>query len=177
MRALVLMFAVVVMTCPSVAGNSGSSPSAPAQKDRRGIYAVVLSTPLASAAGMAGQAALKVPGIDGLAFVCLWSGIEPSPGQYSWQVMDRWIALADSLGKNVTLVVRAGNATPSWLFQSAPGRAAAVPMNFRVSPHEGKTGVCDTETIAAPWDPAFLARWDTLLVALSAHLKDRKSVV
>ena len=33
------------------------------------------------------------------------------------------------------------------------------------------TGVCDTDNIAAPWDPVFLAQWDSMLAAVSAHLK------
>jgi hypothetical protein len=67
--------------------------------------------------------------------------------------------------------VTAGSDTPSWLFQSPPAGAGAVPLSFTISPHSGATGRCDAETIAAPWDPAFLNRWDLLLAAVSAHLK------
>ena len=44
-------------------------------------------------------------------------------------------------------------------------------LTFTVSPHAGGDGVCDTVNLARPWDPSFLAQWDAMLAALSAHLK------
>ena len=173
MKRSLILTSLLLVTGLSFAFEPGAMHTAreAAQADLRGVYVIVLNYPYSSAQGLSARAALNVPGTDGMTLVCLWNALEPSPGQFAWQTMDKWIALADSLGKKITLAVRAGSGIPAWLFQSSPGRAAAAPMNFRVSPHDGKTGVCDTETIAAPWDPAFLARWDTLLAALSAHLK------
>src|SRR4029077_15853919 len=72
--------------------------------------------------------------------------------------------------KKIDLVIPAGSATPAWLFQPAPAGAGATELSFTVSPHGGATGICDTDNIAAPWDPAFLSQWDAMLSAVSAHL-------
>jgi uncharacterized protein (TIGR03437 family) len=90
-----------------------------------------------------------------------------------WTLLDQWIGQVAALGKKIDLVVPAGASTPAWLFQPAPAGAGATELNFTVSPHSGETGVCDTVNLAAPWDPAFLSQWDTMLAALSAHLKSQ----
>ena len=81
-------------------------------------------------------------------------------------LLDEWIANAVYAQKKIALTIPAGNSIPSWLFQ-----VGAKPLNFTISPHAGLTGVCDAETIAAPWDNTFLTQWDTMLAALSDHLK------
>jgi hypothetical protein len=68
-------------------------------------------------------------------------------------------------------VVTAGASTPAWLFQSPPTGAGARALQFTVSPHNGATGICDSEAIAPPWDSAFLSEWSSMLSALAAHLK------
>jgi hypothetical protein len=140
--------------------------------DLRGIYVYSsdvshISKPYANGV----TASLGVAGMDGIALVIAWSAIEPSPGQFQWTTLDQWLQQATALGKKIDLIVTAGSDTPSWLFQAAPAGAGASPISFTISPHSGATGVCDSEIIAAPWDPAFLAQWDAMLVALSAHLK------
>jgi len=114
---------------------------------------------------------LSIPGVDGVALVIGWNAIEPAMGQYSWSLLDQWIATVSALGKKIDLVVPGGQSTPSWLFQPAPTGAGATALNFTVSPHAGALGQCDSVTMAAPWDPAFLSQWDAMLAALSAHLK------
>jgi len=114
---------------------------------------------------------LGVLGVDGIVLVISWSALEPSMGQYQWATLDQWMNQAVTSGKKVNLTITAGIDTPSWLFQPVPAGAGAVPLNFTISPHSGATGVCDSETVAPPWDPAFLAQWDSLLAAVAAHLK------
>ena len=140
--------------------------------DLRGIYIYTNDVSQAStAAANALTASFSIPGVDGVAVVIGWDAIEPSMGQYQWTVLDQWIGRAATLGKKIDLVVPAGSSTPAWLFQPAPAGAGVTALNFMVSPHAGQTGVCDTVNIAAPWDPVFLAQWDAMLAALSAHLK------
>jgi uncharacterized protein (TIGR03437 family) len=43
-------------------------------------------------------------------------------------------------------------------------------LSFSYAPHDALKG-CFSETIAAPWDPAFLAQWDAYVAAVAAHLK------
>jgi uncharacterized protein (TIGR03437 family) len=113
----------------------------------------------------------NLPGVDGVAVVIGWNAIEPGMGQYDWTLLDQWVGQVAGLGKKIDLVVPAGTSTPSWLFQPAPSGAGATALNFTVSPHAGATAVCQTVTMAAPWDPAFLRQWDAMLAALSVHLK------
>jgi uncharacterized protein (TIGR03437 family) len=145
---------------------------ASAQTDLRGIYIYtndVSQVTTATASQLA--ASFQLPGVDGVAVVIGWNAIEPSMGQYQWTVLDQWIGQVAALGKKIDLVVPAGSSIPAWLFQPAPTGPGAVALNFTVSPHAGSTGVCDSETIPTPWDTAFLAQWDAMLSALSAHLK------
>lgn len=140
--------------------------------DLRGIY-VYSSDVSQISTGYANKvtASLGVTGVDGIVLVIGWSAIEPAMGQYQWTTLDQWTHRAAAAGKKIDLTITAGSDTPAWLFQPAPSGAGASPLTFTISPHGGATGVCDTETIAAPWDPAFLHRWDLLLAAVAAHLK------
>ncbi len=162
-RGLVVLGAIVFLACAAV----------PAQAaDLRGIY--VYSGDVAQISkGSANNvtASLSVPGVDGIVLVIAWSAIEPSMGQYQWTTLDLWTHRAVTLGKKIDLTITAGSDTPSWLFQPAPSGAGATPLSFTISPHGGATGVCDSETLAPPWDAAFLNRWDLLLAALAAHLR------
>lgn len=146
--------------------------TAAAQTDLRGIYIYTndVSTVTNATASQLTQS-FSIPGIDGVAIVIGWQAIEPSMGQYSWTLLDQWIGQVSALGKKIDLVVPAGTSIPAWLFLSPPAGAGATQLNFTVTPHSGATGVCDTVNIPAPWDKAFLAQWDAMLAALSAHLK------
>ncbi|MBS1854106.1 MAG: beta-galactosidase [Acidobacteria bacterium] len=143
-----------------------------ASPDLRGIY--VYTNDVAQVSASTSKAlisSIALPGVDGVALVVGWNAVEPSMGQYQWTVLDQWISRIAAVGKKIDLVVPAGDATPSWLFDPAPAGAGAGALRFTISPHGGATGACQTETIAAPWDPAFLSHWDALLAALAAHLK------
>ncbi len=147
-----------------------ASPSTPT--DIRGIYVYVpLDTPISSPSAQSFQAALNLPGIDGMLLVGLWNSIEPTMGQYDWSALDQWMNYAISKGKKITLVIRSGDGTPQWVFQPTPTGAGAQALNFTSTPHQGKTNKCDSETLAAPWDPEYLSSWDAMLSALAAHLK------
>ena len=145
---------------------------AQSQPDLRGIY-VYSSDVSQISTGYANKvtSSLGVPGMDGIVLVIAWASIEPSIGQYQWSTLDQWMHQAVAAGKKIDLTVTAGADTPSWVFQPAPAGGGARSLTFTISPHGGATGVCDTETIAPPWDTAFLARWDSLLAALAAHCK------
>jgi hypothetical protein len=123
--------------------------------------------------------ALTVPGVDGLTLLLGWDILEPDKDSYDWTELDQWMNAAVASGKNVILAIRAGQDTPCWLFLSpqcgeayAKEYAGATPLAFLVSPREGiGQSKCNPVTIAAPWDPIFLAEWDSLLAHVSEHLK------
>ena len=81
-------------------------------------------------------------------------------------LLDEWIAAAITSNKKIALTIPAGSSIPSWLFQ-----VGAKPLDFTISPHAGATGKCQAETLAAPWDSAFLTQWDAMLTSLATHLK------
>jgi len=141
--------------------------------DLRGLY--VYSSDVSQISSNYAQtltASLGVPGIDGLVLVLGWSAVEPGNGQYNWTNLDEWMNRAIALGKKIDLAIPAGKDTPAWLFQPvASGGAGATPLNFTISPHQGATSNCIPETIAAPWDAAFLGSWNAMLTNLAFHLK------
>lgn len=115
---------------------------------------------------------LDVSGVDGLVLVIGWNSLEPTNGQFAWTTLDPWITEAASQGKKIDLAIPAGVDTPGWLFQPATdGGAGASPLVFTISPHQGATSNCISETIAAPWDPAFLNSWNAMLTNLASHLQ------
>ncbi len=143
-----------------------------AAPDLRGVYIYTNDVSTLSKAGAAALTqSFSVPGVDGVAVVIGWDAIEPSMGQYNFTLLDQWLGQVIALGKKIDLVVPSGSSMPLWLFQAPPTGAGATQLSFTVSPHAGETGVCDTDNIAAPWDPAYLSQWDAMLAALSAHLK------
>ena len=138
-------------------------------QDLRGIYVSGTDFPVSNQVATALTSALTVPGVDGLLFGIAWDTLEPAMGQYDWTTVDKWMNLAASQGRRVKLSLPAHSA-PAWLFQPAPGGGGATPLTFTYSSHDA-TKPCVTETIAAPWDPAFLAQFDAMLAAVAAHLK------
>jgi hypothetical protein len=140
--------------------------------DVRGLYVYTNNIPTLNSTEITQlNSALLLPGIDGIATVFGGADLETAPGQYSWTVLDQWIGKVAAAGKKIDLVVTAGNDTPNWLFQPAPAGGGATPLTFSVTSDTRANGICQSTTIAKPWDPAFLAQWDAMLAALSAHLK------
>lgn len=169
-----LLLLVLVLLSSYVSAISDAKSS---QADLRGIY-VIISDVIASDNSQisanyteALAPSLNVPGVDGVVLVLGWSSIEPTMGQYRWATLDQWMSKAISLDKKIDLAVDAGLHTPSWVFRPTPNGAGAKPLNFTISPHEGKADKCTSETIAPPWDTAYLNQWDSMLSALAAHLK------
>jgi hypothetical protein len=140
--------------------------------DLRGIYVFVnLATPTNAPGAIPFEAALNVPGTDGMLLSGLWSTLETNLNQYNWSHLDQWIGYATSLGKKIDLAIRAGDGIPPWLFSPPPSGPGAAPLSFTVSPHAGDTGQCLAETNTTIWSAAFLTNWGSMLSALSAHLQ------
>ena len=137
--------------------------------DLRGIYVSGTDFPISKPQSTALAASLNVPGVDGLLLGIAWDSLETGMGQYDWSTLDQWMSLAVSLGRKVKLSLPAHSA-PAWLFQPGPSGGGAAPLTFSYSSHDA-TKPCRSETIAAPWDPAFLSQWDAYLAAVAAHLK------
>ncbi len=181
-RGGLIVAGIVLASSAAALAVSGASFTAPrtgtvpqsAVVDLRGLYVVTNVLPVSKANSDALAAAYNVPGVNGTVLVLGWDGIEPAMGQYDWTVLDQWTTMAASTGKKIDLSITIGyvgsSHTPSWLFQPAPGGGGAKPLTFSFTRKPADT-TCLTETLPAPWDPAFLAQWDALLAAVSAHLK------
>ena len=137
--------------------------------DLRGIYVSGTDFPVSKDVATSLAAALKVPGVDGLLLGIAWDNLEPGRGDYDWSTLDKWMSMAVSLGRKVKLSLPA-HSPPAWLFQPAPDGGSAKPLSFSYAPHAGLKG-CFSETIAAPFDPAFQIQFDAMLGAVAAHLK------
>jgi hypothetical protein len=104
---------------------------------------------------------LSNPDVAGISVRFNWKTIEPQPGQYHWEPVDRAIALASRSGKKVMIRVVAGVGTPDWVYQAgAPG---AEP-NFREEQLQGmppQRRQLLTRIKRAPvvWDPHYLSPW------------------
>jgi hypothetical protein len=139
--------------------------------DLRGIYVYVpLDIGTNAPAATPVKSALALPGVDGMLIVGLWSSIETNLNQYDWTHLDHWISYGIASHKKIDISIRSGNGIPGWLFLSPTNGAGATPVTFTISPKDGKTGNCELETNAIPWEPAFLNSWNALLTNLSAHL-------
>jgi hypothetical protein len=156
------LFWIMVALC--LVGQAQRSPP-----DLRGIY--VGGNNIINENAKSLSAAVITPAVDGLLLNIGWDQIEPAMGQYQWTVLDQWTGQAISAGRRITVSVGAGMHTPPWLFQASPAGAGAKPLSFSISRKGGLSNTCDQETIAAPWDPSFLRRWDSMLAALASHLK------
>jgi hypothetical protein len=182
--------AAVVLMILGRSGPAGAAP--PTWPDVRGLYVYTLGDAITKAPGTnPGDAveitqALGVAGVDGLALVEDWSAIEPAHGVFQWDgvpagssLFDQWIAQAAGHGQKINLIIRAGRATPCWLFNASDGLCAASyggsyagarAWAFQASAHQGQ-GSCDAIHIPTPWDLVFLYEWDRMLAAVAAHLR------
>ncbi len=140
--------------------------------DLRGIY---VNTPLGGGPNNPASApvtnAIRLPGMDGMFIAGLWSDLETNYNQYDWSHLDKWMSYAATQNKKVNLVIRAGDGIPAWLFLPPTNGPGATQLTFTISPKDGKTDICQTDTVAVPWEPAFLNSWNAYLTNLSAHLK------
>lgn len=184
MKCFLLVLMVLGLTEGAFAANDDSEShwrdTRDQSADLRGIYTTIsnpfpLTTVQQHDLEPALTDSLAHSGVDGLLLVLRWDGLEPTVGHYIWESgganpLDYWIGQAMSSGKEVEIAVRSDLA-PGWLFHFQPPEGAN-PLMFTYASNPGRKG-CDPtmETIAAPWDPAFLRQWGGMLAALANHLQ------
>ena len=94
---------------------------------------------------------------DGDSWVLDWRYLEPTVGQYIWQLVDAAIADSMATGRPVFLRVLAGINSPAWVGSVA--QTQAIPAST-YSP----AGV-----MPVPWDPGFLKAWEQFIAAFGAR--------
>jgi len=169
-----MKLSLLAIAVAGAAAGLATVPSSRAQSltpaDLRGIYVDSNALPISAQDSSVLVSSLTVPGVDGIVLVLGWRNIEPRMGKFTWTSLDQWMALAVAAHKKVELSIRADYHTPSWLFQPAPAGAGATPLGFSIT-RKPTDPTCLADTLAAPWDTAFLAQWDRMLDSVSTHLK------
>src|SRR5579871_5446469 len=94
--------------------------------------------------------------ISGVHFRANWASVEPSEGQFKWQLIDDMFAAASASGKFVALSFVPGFATPAW---ALPGVATAT-FDWQYGP-KGEAG--QPGSLPMPWDQTYLSRWFAFL--------------
>lgn len=142
---------------------SSEAKSAGVVERAKGVY-VVLGPSAAGDRGPFAGSALSSPA-TGIYLRTRWSTIEPGPERYDWSEFDRDVAAAKRAGKRLSLGIRAGDGTPTWLLD----RVKTV--SFIVGRRHGTRGSCQPLRIAVPWDDGYVAAYGRMMDALAAHLK------
>jgi hypothetical protein len=105
------------------------------------------------------------PNIDGVALGLSWKSMEPSPGKYDFDDLDKELMGAFNHGKKITLGVIAGTLSPDWFFDKYPKSKLDFDLEV-MSSHR-----CRQVQIPIPWDPEFLGHWNSFLKAFAAHVR------
>lgn len=96
--------------------------------------------------------------ISGVAPRVDWQEMEPSAGDFDWQITDQVFAQAAASHKFVVLILVPGFDTPTW---ALPGVATAT-FARQYGPGAGQVGA-----LPLPWDQTYLTRWFAFLQAVA----------
>jgi hypothetical protein len=96
--------------------------------------------------------------VDGFRVRERWSDVQPADETtYNWAEIDDALALAQLVGKKISISVNAGKNCPQWLYD-----AGAV--GYRI---QGDPGT--TVTVPGPNDPVYVAKWTAFIAAFGAR--------
>jgi hypothetical protein len=117
---------------------------------------------------------LTNPSVRGIFVSMDWNVLEAIEGSYYWSSLDSMLSEAGAAGKQVTLGVMAGYATPPWVYADG-----AQPFKFLWDKTAGASGAgtCSVQSLPIPWDPVFLAKWQTFIQALGARYGSNRTLV
>lgn len=138
------------------------SPARAGIKEIRGIFAVTHpDKPFA-------DELLASPRVDGIMIRTFWREVEPSPGDYRWEFIDRELRRAEKSGKKVVLLVLPGAFTPPWALQGVRTGEFTSTYGYTVG---------ERITLPLPWDEAYLERWYRFIGALGRRYDGEPAVV
>jgi hypothetical protein len=113
--------------------------------------------------------ALSKSFVDGAAIMVQWAAIEPSPGNYDFAALDRWVVETVKLGKSISLGVQAGSASPTWLYD-APYNVPKNNFDYNRNPQGAP--LCTVLTLPSPWNDAFINQFAKMTNDLARHLRE-----
>jgi len=103
---------------------------------------------------------LKSKKVAGLSIRFSWQQTQPAEKRYDWSFVDREIARAKSLDKQVMLRAMAGVLSPDWLYAAGANR---------VDSNKGRP-------LPVPWDPVMLEHWSNYVETLGARYADEPAL-
>jgi hypothetical protein len=155
--------AVLVLALGSTPGSAFAAWPAAAVG---GVYAVNA----VQSSGQIDPAVLSNPHVDGVMLFFNWNSVEPLENQYNWKSVDARIAQAAAARKTVSLTVMAGFQTPSWVYTDG-----AKSFKFVWDKNWGPA-LCSVQTMPLPWDPVYLAKWNSFIAAFGARYEANPTV-
>ncbi|MDD5640175.1 MAG: beta-galactosidase [Syntrophales bacterium] len=104
---------------------------------------------------------LSNPDVAGISVRFYWKTLEPQPGKYHWEPLDRAIALASESGKKIMIRVIAGLGTPEWVYQAGAQRATPRfrPKQLERLPAQRRRRLTRIRQVPVVWDPHYLTPW------------------
>ena len=134
---------------------------------------IVLSSSICASAGIYGvyslsgattgpinSGILSNPYVDGIVLRYDWNAIEPQDGVFNWSTIDNQIAQVRAHGKMISLGVKAGFRSPSWIYAEGAQKFDFVWDLPSLAP------LCSVQSLPVPWDPIFLSKWNLFVQAL-----------
>ena len=159
-----LMLAGLALGCLAFSGSAKATAPRALKPAPRGVFA------LDSARSTVSAAILRQPFVDGVAIRARWRQLEPRPGQYDWEELDRQIRLAEAAGKSVKVLVSSGANAPDWALKDVPLFAYGGQNRFQKQ--QGARF-----SMPLPWNDLYLTRWIKFVRVLGRHLEARESVL
>lgn len=143
--------ALVTRFTPTATPTQGMRP--------HGIYA------LTEWEGEPNDATWQKPYIDGVVIRTYWRNLNPQPGVYAWEFLDRQFQKAASSGKKIRLGIAPGFYSPEWILKDPQIQKAT----FTVPQGPNKNL---KKELPLPWDTRYLSHWFTFVDALAKRYKD-----
>src|SRR3989344_6818544 len=111
------------------------------------------------------------PNIDAIFASSQWDKIEISDNVSDWSSIDRYVEEAAKAGKKVSIGVRAGIATPQWVYD-----LGASSFLYKEDQYYAKNDFCIEKKIPLPWDPIFLAKWKEFIGAFGNRYANNPAI-
>jgi hypothetical protein len=127
------------------------------------------------------SAALKQPGVKGVALSEEWRTLEPQSGRRNWSALDEEIQLVARAGRKVGLRLQPGIATPEWVYGRGARRFPFQDRNPYHAPGGGPVTrpnetLGQSLTIPVPWDEPFLSAWEDFVAAAGKHYANETAI-
>lgn len=113
--------------------------------------------------------ALSKEFVDGAAIMIQWAVLEPKPGVYNFEALDKWIEVTTAQHKKIGLGLMAGMHTPEWLYAGPYN----VPRNaFDYNRNPQGAAICTVLVLPSPWNENFIKEFNLATAELARHLRE-----